>query len=266
MERLARFGYAARGVVYVLLGWLALRGGIGGSGEGGADAVFSTLLSAPFGRIILGSVAFGLAGHVLWRMAQAFLNADHHDTDAKGVAARATNFVSGLLNAALAFSAARLALRSGTSGGGESFAMWLVELPFGMWLLALAGGAAMAAGAVQIWRGLTAHYQKRVRLPPGSVLPWHAVCAFGLAARGFLLVVIGGFLVYAAITVDPGQAGSTMQALDWIRTLPFGAWLYMLASAGLVAFGFYSFAEALYRRVSAPSSADLKQAARTSFS
>ncbi|HZY67778.1 MAG TPA: DUF1206 domain-containing protein, partial [Devosia sp.] len=90
----------------------------------------------------------------------------------------------------------------------------------------------------------------------------HGLSVFGLAARGLLLAVTGGFLVYAALTVDPQQAGSLTEAMDWVRQLPFGAILYTLAAAGLVAFGIYSFIQARYRVVDAPRGTELKQTLR----
>jgi len=67
-----------------------------------------------------------------------------------------------------------------------------------------------------------------------------------------LLAVTGGFFVYAALAVDPAQAGSLTDALDWLRGLPFGFALYALSALGLIAFGVYSVIEARFRKVDAP--------------
>lgn len=256
-ELLARWGYGARGAVYMLLGAIALSGAVsGGSGaEASPEGALTTILRQPFGRILLGAVAIGLLGHVLWRLAQAILNADHQPGNAKGYVARIGNLASALTNGALAASAAFLALRmggGGGSGGEDSVAAWLMKQPFGPWLVGLLGAAVIAAGAVQFWRGISQGYRKRIDLPPRHAGTLGFICGFALVARGVLLAVTGGFFIYAALAIDPAQAGSLTDALDWLRGLPFGFALYALAALGLVAFGLYSFIEARYRRVDAP--------------
>ncbi len=261
-ERLARLGYAARGAVYAILGGIAL---LGAGAEATPEGAFSTLLAQPLGRVLLGAVALGLVGHVLWRLAQAFLNADHHGKDVKGIAIRVGNFGSALANGALAFGAVAMAVSgagaSAGSGGQQGIVATVLGLPLGNVLLGLGGLALIVAGVLQVWRGLSGSYRKRVRLPQNHEALLKPVCGAGLAARGLLLAVTGGFIIYAAITVSPEQAGGTAQALDWLRSLPFGPVLYAAAAVGLVAFGLYSFIEARYRHVDAPDARDIRDGA-----
>jgi hypothetical protein len=261
-ELLARWGYAARGVVYVILGLIALMGSSSGD-EASPQGALSNLLSQPFGRVLLAGVALGLVGHVLWRMAQAILNADNQDENAKGYVVRLGNLASGLVNAALTLAAARLVFAAGGSGsdGQESMAAWLMQQPFGRFLVGALGLSIIVAGALQIWRGLGGKYRDRVKLPQNHERLLHWICAFGLAARGAVLAITGGFLVFAAVTVDSHQAGSVPEALDWVRQLPAGSYLYALAAAGLAAFGLYSVIEARYRHIDAPDGSELKDGA-----
>ena len=251
-ELLARWGYAARGIVYLVLGGLTLWG-VGAAAT--TEDALSTVLAQPFGRVLLGAVAIGLIGHVLWRLAQGFLNADHVDNDAKGF----------VVNTALAFTAASMALNGGGSGsgsGGESEATAsALQLPFGNILVGLAGLCLIGGGLVQVWRGFSKNYQKRIRLPSRHEPLLHAICATGLSARGVLMEITGGFLIYAAVTVDPEQAGGLSDALQWVQSLPFGNVLYALAAAGLIAFGIYGIIQARYRQVDAPDTGDLRRAA-----
>jgi len=78
-------------------------------------------------------------------------------------------------------------------------------------------------------------------------------CVYGLAARGVLFVIVGGFFCYAAFMVSPEQAGSIADALNWIRGLPFGGVLYTTVAIGLASFGAYNLIQARYRIVRAPS-------------
>lgn len=264
-EVLARGGYAARGLVYVLLGGLALMSAIwGGSGADGSSEALSSILQLPFGRIIMGVVAIGLFGHVLWRLAQGLLDADNVGRDAKGVVGRIGSLISAGANVFLALAAFDMAVgnRSGGSGGeGESEASaWLLQQPFGPYLLGIVGFGVVAAGAVQVWKGGAAGFRKRIDLPSRHKAWMDLVCRFGLIARGVLMMVVGGFVAYAAWTVSPEQAGGISDALEYVHELPYGRLLYGLAALGLVAFGGYSIIQGLYRRVDAPTLSDVKRA------
>jgi hypothetical protein len=264
-ETLARAGYMARGVVYLLLGGLALGSAIwGGSDAEGSSDALSSLSGLPFGQLMLAMVALGLFGYVGWKLAQGLLNADGRDEDLKGFAARAGQLVSGGANLFLALSAARLALHMGGAGGGngeEEASAWLLQQPFGAFLLGLVGAAIMAVAAAQFWYGASHGYAKRLALPPAQAGWMDKVCVFGLVARGAVFAIVGGFLLYAAFTVSPEQAGGTAEALAYMRGLPLGAWLYGLLALGLVAFGCYSIIQGLYRHVDAPDMGDVRAAA-----
>ena len=114
-ERLARLGYAARGIVYAILGGIAL---LGAGAEASPEGAFSTLLTQPLGRVLLGAVALGLVGHVLWRLAQAILDADHQGSTAKAMAIRTVSFGSALANGTLAFGALATAVSGAGAGAG----------------------------------------------------------------------------------------------------------------------------------------------------
>jgi hypothetical protein len=262
-EFLARWGYAARGIVYVVLGAIAL---LGAGAEASTEGALSTLLSQPYGRILLGAVAIGLIGHVLWRLAQGLLDADHHGTDAKGIVTRLGALGSAVVNGTLAIAAATMAIGGGSGGSGsgsgeDQAATSLMQLPLGNILVGIVGAILIAAGLTQVWYGVMRKYQKRVRLPASHEKLLHPVCAIGLSARGILLAVTGGFFLYAAITVNPDQAGGTSQALDWVRSLPYGGILYAAAAVGLIAFGLYSMIQARYRVLDAPTAEDIKRKA-----
>lgn len=264
-ELLARWGYAARGVVYVILGAIALTGAsAGGGGEASTEGALSTLLQQPFGRILLAAVAIGLVGYVLWRFAQAIFDADGMGTGIKGYAARAAQLAAGIANLSLAAAAVSLVVaNSGGSGssGEVGLTAWLMQQPFGRFLVGAVGLTIIVAGLVQAWRGVSGKYRERVKLPPEHEAVLHPLSAFGLAARGVLLAVTGVFFIFAAVAVDPNQSGGLAEGLEWIRQLPFGPYLYGLAAAGLISFGLYSFIEGRYRVVNAPDAGDVKRAA-----
>ncbi|MBA3447986.1 MAG: DUF1206 domain-containing protein [Pseudaminobacter sp.] len=251
-EMLARSGYAARGVVYFVVGAMALLSVAGGSGGSvGSEGALSALLAQPFGWILLFITGLGLVGHSLWRLAQSVLNADGRDDSLKCYVIRAALFVSAVTHAFLALNAFQIALAGvgGESKGEAGAAAWLMQQPFGRWLVGAAGLAILGAGAAQIFKGFSGGFDKWLAIPSKRMPLIFAICAAGLVARGVIFLIVGVFFLYAGFMVDSSQAGGLADALAWVRSLPFGPWLYGLAAAGLFAFGGYSVIEALYRRM-----------------
>ncbi|WP_276120171.1 DUF1206 domain-containing protein [Pararhizobium qamdonense] len=251
---LARSGYAARGIVYVLVAGIALFSSFG-SGKPDSKSALHVVLEQPLGRFWLGLIALGLLGFIAWRLAQAFGNADGHPPTAKGYGTRFGLLVSALVYTSLAIYASSVALGIGSksgSGGETGLSAWLIEQPFGRYLLAGVGLATIGAGIAQILKGTGRGYTKYLDIPhtAGTAIDW--ICMYGLAARGIILVITGVFFLYAAFVVDPGQAGGISDALDWVRQLPFGAILYVAVAIGLFAFGLYGFVESAYRRIRPP--------------
>jgi Domain of Unknown Function (DUF1206) len=119
-ELVARSGYAAYGLVNVLVGVLSVRAAFGGGGKtAGQEGALQTILLAPLGRGLLGLVALGLLGYATWRLFQGILDPDDEGGDAKGLIKRADHIVNGLFHAALAMSVGRVALGSGGGGAAE---------------------------------------------------------------------------------------------------------------------------------------------------
>lgn len=263
-QLLARSGYIARGVVYILVAGLALFSSFGG-GEPNSKSALQVVLQQPLGRVWLGLIAVGLLGFIAWRLAQAFANADGHPSTAKGYAIRFGLLISAIVYGSLAIYAASMALSIGGqqgSGGEAGLSSWLISQPFGRYLLAGVGLAVAGAGIAQVIKGFGHGYRKFLDIPTtaGTAIDW--ICVYGLGARGVVLIITGVFFLFAAFTVDPEQAGGIAEALAWVRQLPFGAILYVIAAIGLFAFGLYSFVEAAYRRIRAPAVAGARDAMR----
>lgn len=263
-EKLARLGYGTRGVVYLLIGGLALLSVFGGGGDVDSRSALQVILRQPFGQAWLWIVAAGLLGFVLWRLSQAILDTDNHGHGPKGLAVRGGLLVSAATYGILAFYAAQSALRfasdSGGSGNGGMVA-WLMGQPFGRYMVGIVGLAVIGAGIAHIIKGVTHGYRKYFDARAKNHPLIEPVCTYGLAARGVLFIVIGGLFIFAALVVQPEQAGSLSEAMAWLRNLPFGAFVYGAAALGLFAFGAYGVIEARYRHVDGPSMADVKQAA-----
>lgn len=268
LEHLARLGYGARGAVYCLVGGLAVLAAIGSGGQTGSTTdALTTLLTKPFGRILLGAVAAGLVSFALWRLVESVTDADRHGTSAKGLAVRTGHAISGSINAGLAISTIQLALGRGGSNGGDQSAQdwtaWLLGQPFGQWLTGIVGLVLIGIGLGFIKKGWAGDVVRHLALP-AHAQGWAVPAGrLGFAARGVVFALIGGFLLLAAVHSRSSQAKGLGEALTFIRAQSFGWVLLAITAAGLFAFGIFSFVQARYRSIDAPDLADGKAALKT---
>jgi hypothetical protein len=262
MEIMARLGYGARGIVYCLVGGLALLAAFGSGGQtGGSRSALQSLLSQPFGKAWLVLIALGLFGFAAWRIVEALTDADHRGSEWKALGIRAAHLVSGGIYAGLAVFALNLAFGRGGGGGedqaAQSWTAWLMAQPFGQWLVGLIGVGVAAAGLGFIWKGWRGDVVMRLALPSGAdrwVLP---LGRLGYAARGVVFVLVGGFLILAALHSNSSEVHGLGGALQSLQAQPFGGILLGVVAAGLLAFGVFGLVQARYRHLDAP---DLKDA------
>jgi Domain of Unknown Function (DUF1206) len=252
---LARLGYAARGVVYAIVGVLAARAAFGSGGRvTGQEGALGEVLEAPGGKAMLALVALGLAGYALWRFVQAALDPEGKGSDAKGIVRRILYAISGVVHVALALTAARMVMGSGGGGGGgeDRWTARLMEAPAGRWLVALVALGLLAFGVYQLVRAAKADIGKRLdlsRMSP-TARQWTVRAArAGLAARGVVFGIIGFFLGRAALRYDPGQARGLEGALNALREQAYGPWLLGAVAIGLVGYGIFEVVKARFRRI-----------------
>ncbi|PYB71433.1 DUF1206 domain-containing protein [Rhizobium wuzhouense] len=256
---MARAGYGARGIVFLLVAGLALFSSLGG-GKADTRGALDAILQQPFGRIWIGLIGLGLAGFVIWRLAQSLANADGQDDDMKGYAIRAALFGSAVTYAGLAVTSFTMALQlSGGSGSGgeQGLAAWVMAQPFGRYLAGLIGLGFIIGGVVTAMKGIKRSFGRYLELDADKNTPAVLISIYGLVARGAVFGIIGVFFLYAAFTVDPEQAGGMADALAWVHALPFGGVIYAVVALGLAAFGLYNFVEARFRRIKTPEVGDV---------
>ncbi len=255
---MARFGFGARGVVYCLVGALALMAALGSGGQTtGSRGALETLIGEPFGRVLLGAIALGLGCFAIWRVVEAISDADGHGSSGKGLAFRGGHLASGLLYAGLAFFAFSLALGWGGGGSNEDqsaqdWTAWLMQQPFGRWMVGFIGLVIVGAGLAFIRKGWTGDVSEFLELTPERrrwVVPLGRA---GHAARGVVFVIIGAFVVVAAVQAQSSEVRGLGGALHTVEQQSFGWLLLAVTATGLFAFGTFGFVQALYRQIRPP--------------
>lgn len=249
IRTLARFGFAAKGVVYLLLGALAVMAATGISGGRTADKrqVLQTIQDMPMGRLLLGLVALGLAGYVIWRLVQAIRDTEGKGHDAKGMAQRLSFAFSGLVYAFLAYMAGKAALENTDAGAGsgggsarQSFVATLLDQPYGQWLVGAVALGIIGAGLYQIFRAYSGSFAKHVNesnLPAGQQRLVHRMGQLGYTARGVVWCILGYFMVRAALSANPGKAQDTEGAFDWLASM--GTGVFVMVALGFMCYGLY---------------------------
>ena len=242
--RLARFGFAIKGIVTILIGALALRFALGWGGDiTGPRGAIEALLDEPLGRVNLGVLATGLASYAIWMLVEAIMDPERKGTGFQGVAERAAFLITGVGFGLLAFTTVNLILgRSDGEGTGlDDLAAFLLTPRVGRWFVGLTGGIVMVAGLLQLRLGITAGFRHILR-PDLSGLERFAIIAsgrIGYMALGVLSLLVGYSLIEVAVRYDPSRAGGWDEALTLLASLGQGHWLLGIVSAGLIFYGFY---------------------------
>jgi hypothetical protein len=256
LEHLARVGLIAYGVVHVLVAWLALQLAWGGGGQSADQSgAMATLAQSSFGKPLLWIVAIGLIALAVWQAAEV-LRWRHGwsasgKTRSKALKKSGKAIVKAVVYAALAVLAIRFA-----TGGGQSSSQQQQQTtagvfgwPAGRWLVGAAGLVLIGVGAYHVYKGVTKRFLKEIDLaeaPPTATRLVTRLGQAGFPGKGIALAVVGGLLVYAAITFDPSKAQGLDGALRTILEAPFGRILLTLVALGIAAFGAFCFVRARY--------------------
>ncbi|WP_281966884.1 DUF1206 domain-containing protein [Roseovarius nanhaiticus] len=243
-----RAGYGARGLVYLTVGALALWAVFWGGAAQGTQNALADLKQVTFGYVALWLIGLGLIAYMVWRLIDAAMDLEDEGSDAKGIFARLAQAVTGLIHGILGLSIIRLGMGQGGSGGNgaENWTAKLMSLPYGPSLVAIVGAVVIGAGIYYVQKGLRGKYREDIRITPVT-RKLDPLMKAGFVAEGVIVGTIGGFLLYAGLTSDPGEAGGVGQALGYIRALDYGAFLFAALALGLLCFALENMVEAVYR-------------------
>ncbi|HEU4975025.1 MAG TPA: DUF1206 domain-containing protein [Baekduia sp.] len=249
---LARAGLAARGVVYAVIGVLALEVALGQGGKAtDQQGALRTIAQGPFGKFLLVVLAIGLAGYAAWRLLRAGVGhgAEQHDDTPDRVAAAA----SGISYAILCFTAIEiLAGSGGGSGSPKKTTGGVLDWSIGPALVVIAGLVLIGVAGYQAYKGLGRKFcedSKTEEMGPSTQRAFTALGVAGHVARAVVFALVGYGLIHAALTYDPQKAVGLDGALRQLADASYGPVLLGVVAAGLVCFAAYSIADARYRRV-----------------
>ncbi|MGH8962354.1 MAG: DUF1206 domain-containing protein [Jatrophihabitantaceae bacterium] len=252
MKRIARLGLAARALIYLLIGVLAIALANGSRrNETDQRGALQALTRHTGGTALVWVIAVGLAAYALWRFSEAAFGVVGEGHKA---GPRVQSFVRGLIYAFFAVSAFKLVIqgRSGSQAGQqELFTAKAMRHTGGRWAVGIVGAIVVICGLVLAWQGLTRKFEKYLNLGQMSRNTRRVVeimGVFGTAARGVVFALAGVFVIVAAVQYDPRKAGGLDGALRELADSSTWSWLLYVIAAGLVVFGVYGFAEAKWRR------------------
>ncbi len=243
-EAVTRLGFAARGLMYGAIGWVAIAAGR--TEDAGGILAY---LESNVGGVLVAVMAAGFFSYAAWRLLEAWFDSEDHGGDAKGIGVRLAGAGSGLIHLGLGTAALLTVLHVKGGGGGdasESGAATALSLPGGE-LLLYAAAAVMAGTGIQQFRKAWSVKFLRHLKPDAAKRGWIAwLGRTGIAARGVLFLVIGWLLVRAAQIHNSGAAGGIDDALGSLPRI-----LQVAVAGGVFLFGLFSLTEAVYRQVPA---------------
>ena len=250
---LARAGLVARGVIYILIGWVALLVALGQtSQEADQQGALQLLAGKPYGLVLLWLLGIGFAGYALWRLSEAAFGVTG---EGSGAGPRLKSLARALIYAGFAY--LTFTIISGAGGASQTkkqqdLTASVMHHTGGRWLVGIAGLVIVIAGLTLVVEGIRRKFLKYLQLSQLSsrmrrLVEWLGV--IGTAARGAVFALVGVLVVEAAVTYQPAKAGGIDKALLTLRNQPFGEFLLILAALGLIIFGVYGLCEARWRRV-----------------
>lgn len=244
IEAGVRAGHVANGIVNVVIGWIALQlAWGGGAGEASTTGALDTIAQTPVGTALLVAVVAGFLLLGLWYLTGVLLEGETKDRLVAGARGVTYLVLGGLAVTVLAGSGGE----SGETEQASSLTGTVMSQPLGRVLVGAVGLGIAALGVRHLIKGVKKKFLEDLQRRPA---PW-AVHAgrVGYVARGVTFLMIGGFVVTAAVTADPEEARGLDGALQSLLELPFGSWLLTATALGFLAYGVYCFARARYTEV-----------------
>lgn len=252
----ARLGWIAKGLVYALLGVLAVPiatqssssgqddGGSGG-GQASQSGAVARIAESSAGALVLWLLAIGLALYALWRIVTILLPAENTP---KAWATRVGYGVSAIVYATLAWSALSYATSPASSSDPNSsedarverFTRQVMEHTGGRWLVGIVGVGVAAIGVFFIVRGVTANFRKELESRGVGPLSHETIVRLGRVGwigRGVMMIVVGAFVTRAALHFRPDEAKGIDGSLREAAGSGVGTAIVLFVALTLIVYG-----------------------------
>jgi hypothetical protein len=265
---LGRAGYAAKGIVYVVIGALAAGVAVG---AGGATTDSTGALSAigegPLGQATLIGVGVGLLGYTAWALVSAVTDAEGRGDEPTSWVLRASQAIRGLGYGALGIQALRLYGHDAAqrSDATRQWTARFLDMPLGRVIVVVVGICVLGYAAYQVHDACGDGVREHLDLDEAgpTAATWIVRFGrFGIAARAVVLALIGVFLARAGARGDAGEAGGVDDSLHALATADFHWLILGTVAFGLVAYGAYQLATARFRHMRAVGSGIARMTSR----
>jgi hypothetical protein len=250
IDKAARIGLIAYGVVHLLIAWLAIQLAFGDKEESAdSQGAVQQLMEQPFGAALVWGIAIGMFLLAVWQGLEAAFG--HRDEDGfTKVRKRVTSAGKAVVYVVIGITAVRAATGSSSSSGKDgtdSTTAKLMDLPAGQVIVGGIGLAILGIGGYLIHKAWTEKFAKYINAEGKSGDTGTAYLWFGKAgytAKGVAYGIVGALFLYAALTHEPKKSGGLDQALHTVLQQPFGPFLLVLIALGIACYGLFCFARA----------------------
>jgi hypothetical protein len=255
MRFLARAGFAARGVMYVLIGWIAILIAFHKTGQqADRTGALHAIAATPVGGVVLWMLVVGFVGMALWRLSEAAYGSPGQG--GRKASTRLSALARAVFYGLIAYGILKYALGEGGPQSSDTQSVDLTATalrePGGRVLVIVIGLALIGTGAYlayKAWRKDFMHDMALGQLGARGRRVVEKIGQFGGIARGVVFATAGVFLVVAAADAQPQQAKGVDTALRALAATPLGPWLLVLVALGLVTFGVFSCCEAKWLKL-----------------
>ena len=255
MRFLARAGFLARGIMYIVIGWIALLVAFRKTGQqADKTGMLHELSATPFGEVALWVLVIGFFGMAIWRLSEAAFGASA--AGRPKATTRLASLAKAVIYGVIAWGVLEYAIGIGSPQSSDQqsadLTATVMRHPGGRIAVILIGLAFIGGGlylGYQSWRKrfLDDLQLGQMGTRTRRIVEW--LGRVGGVARGIVFMTAGVFLVIAAAEAKPGQAKGIDSSLRTLAHTPGGPWLLVLVAIGLVMFGLFSCCEARWRRV-----------------
>ena len=263
VEYMMRIGYGARGLIYGIIGLLALLVAFSVSGSlSDQQGAIADIGKQPIGQVLLIIVLIGLVGYVLWGLVRALFDPLHKGKSMKGIIERIGFFISAVAYAILIIPTYNFILGNSNAAQNGAQGVQLRNIigtiflfPLGIYIVGIIGVIFLLVGLYQAYLGLKKNFDKRFNpyiLTSKQVKYVKIMGRFGYVGRAVVFFFLGIFLIFAAYYSNSSKAKGIDGVLLFILQQPYGHYLLGIVALGLIAFGAYSILSGFWFKLKKP--------------